>query len=152
MSIITPDTMLKLEKEYSARHFTVKKGKGLRTIIFNVLNDKDIFAFLATFLPKGRGLELGELCLANPNEADTRVFYGLTLDLDNIPRKTKLYFYEDITSLAKNNNFRITSNFPRYANINHCPTPKEFLEDVNRVLPKPRVYAVDLLSFITKKR
>ena len=155
MQVLTPDTKFLLDASLD-KYFNVKNGESLRTVVSNVLHDRRIFTLLAAFLQRGKGLELGQLSLSLTDHIDAKIFYGLTLDMDNAPRKTQLYSYEDITSLAPNNNFRITSGFLNYSrygsDFKGYPTPKEFLQNVNRVLEKPNIYAVDLLPFINQKR
>jgi hypothetical protein len=153
MHIITPETRKSLQNSLKP-HFKVKKGDNLRAVVSNVLNDKDVFAFFAAYLPKGKGLELGKLSLWD--DIRVNIPYGLIFNVETvryehlgskeiIPRKVQLYSYHEF-GCRRFDNLTIGSYFDNYSrygtDFKGYPTPKAFVENVNKVLQNPKDHLV----------
>ena len=76
------------------------------------------------------------------------VDYGLVLDFDHLPRKTKLFTYEGVNGIEQNHH-ELRLRFGDYkqkfsGNVYGFPLPERFVEEVNRVLLEPVSYLVNL--------
>lgn len=111
MPAITPETRLILTRELD-KHFRSEHGEDLQAVVSEILNDKDLFTFLATFLKRGDGLSIGRMNYFDDTHVD--VVYGLTIDFDRVPRTISLYSYEDYSSLS-HQHFALHDRFPDYS-------------------------------------
>lgn len=146
--ILSTETRRFLEKEFK-KHFKHEEGKYLDSIVSEVLNDRDIFMFLATFLQERHGLRLGNMNYFD--DIGVEIHYGLALNF-NIPRRTVLFTFEEFGGIIEEHlsvgGFRIPDYKERYL-FSGRPTTEQFIEQVNTVLinPKPYVY-----RFVDKKK
>src|SRR3989338_2438698 len=147
ISAISKDNRKKLEKLFKKP----RKGSNLQSVINEVLNDKDIFAFMAAFSERGQGLLMGNMTFWD----DIRVIvsYGLVLDVDYVPRKLKLFTYETFgytpASISEQKHFRLSSSFPDYDkqfSSDFCgfPSPEEFALQADTALKNPEEHYVKL--------
>jgi len=153
MKIDVPAITDKTKRKMSSvleEHFQYHEEDSLQGVVSEVLNDKDLFIYLATLLADGCGLYLSTMSLPR-REGDINMHYGLTLKLDGGPRKTALFFYEEQN--GKKYEIRKTHGFQEYPLSQSMPTSEshliipsslEFSEQVNRILQNPTVYHVDL--------
>jgi len=135
-----------LQEQLESQFPELEHGEGLDSVVSEVLNDKDLFIFLAQNLPEGKGLRLGSGSFWD----DTTVYvhYGLTIDFKNTPRKTKLYAFNSFQLHGFNPyDFGLYSSFPRHHfrdDIISFPTSESFVADVNQVLKNPKPFLIDL--------
>jgi len=126
--VITPKTRASLQREWKETCGAKSKNK-LQAAVSGVLNDKDVFAFLASYLPAGNGLSLGVIPFFD--DIQVNAYYGLIFDADRTPRGVKLFYYEDYGD-ERFRHLGLTSHFPYCTGGN--PSPEQFLESVNRAL------------------
>lgn len=136
MQIITPKTRVCLQREWK-KTCGAKSRSRLQAAVSGVLNDKDVFAFLASYLPPGKGLNIGNIPFFD--DIQVNAYYGLIFDADRAPRGVKLFYYEDYGD-ERYRNLILTSHFPDCTGSN--PSPEQFLESVNRALQSPQANIV----------
>ena len=139
----------KLINSHLDRLFKHSEGTDLDSVVSEVLADRDIFAFLAAFLPKNHGLILGAMSFYD--DITVYIDYGLTIDFDNLPRKTTLFSYKRFGGESQEDLSLGFSRIPDYENRYHFsgrPSPEEFAREVNNVLKDSKQY---LVEFIKKK-
>lgn len=141
MEILSRKTRGLLEQKFRA-YFNRGQGDDLNSAVQDVLSNRDIFSFLAAFLPDGQGLPLGKLELDSPS--GLHIHYGLTINSNthwrDLPRKTFMYnyqspskhagFYKEKSSLI----FGEGLNLYPDAVAREYPTPEAFLRNVNFAL------------------
>lgn len=123
------------------KSFTYKEGNDLNSIINEVLNDRDIFTFLAIFSERGSGLRLGHISYFD--DAILYTHYGLVLDFDKIPRRTKLFSFESFDELGFGKQDNLMFGFG-IGGRGDRPSPDYFLRQVNHVLKNPEPYLLKL--------
>lgn len=153
MQIIKPaisdQTRASLMKEVGKIFVKTQEGVGLDAVVSEVLSDKDLFIFLAAFLPTSCGLKLGELHYYSQSSARITLKYGVTVDFETVPRKTKLfaqdayrdgfpvsekaYFFDRFLELQGSNNF-----------FDFVPSGEQFAETLNYILRNPSPYVMEL--------
>ena len=128
------------------KNFQKPNGEDLDSVVLEVLKDRDVFTFLAHYSLRGQGLRLGQFSFFD----DIRVIvdYGLVLDVDHVPRQTKLFTYETVNDIEQNN-LELGLGFGDYkkkfsGDVREFPTPQRFVEEVNRTLLKPTSFLVKL--------
>jgi len=128
------------------KHFKPEEGKDLQNVVSEILNDKDVFTFLATVLDQSHGIIVGKTGFYDDIQVD--VVYGLTLDF-TVPRNTTLFTYENYGGIRQSR-LRLMSCFPGYsqygADFDGQPSPEHFAAQVNAVLKDPDKHVVKLVG------
>ena len=112
-----------------------KSGATLQDVVAEVLHDRNLFTFLAAFLPQNHGLILGKTRFYN--DIAVQVTYGLTVDFDELPRQTRLFTFETYGSFMQKDlhlGAGFPSNLTEKYRFEGYPTPEEFAQSVNTVL------------------
>jgi len=127
--------------------FKVEEEEGIQGVVSEVLNDKDLFAYLAANLPRNYGLRLDKISYWDDTRVEIR--YGLAIDFSSTPKRTSLYTFD----------FFPDSSFPRLKNLKFIrsppnvdyklgpsgnPIPQRFADDVNFVLKAPEEHLIYL--------
>ena len=147
-SALKDSTLNNLEKSLKA-NYSFKNGENLDSVLKEVLNNRTLNLYLLSFLPADKGIRIGKT--GYWDDIRVHVYYGLTLDFNEIPRKTGLFISEQ-TSADDVKLKAITNHFPTYyeqykSPFDGWPSPQEFLERVNNILSdedKIKDYLVDL--------
>lgn len=136
----------KLMQSRLEEHFKFSEGDDLASVVSEVLNDRELFIFLAAYLPHEKGIGLGTMSYWD--DTTVNVVYGLTIDFDKVPRKTGIFCYESLPGILQMKKIvRILNGFPDYSQKDAVnPSPKEFADCVNMVLKEPERYVLDLKS------
>ena len=144
------DESRKIMRGHIEKEFKFKQGRELDDVVSEVLNDKDLFMFLAMFLPTNKGIQLGSTSYWDDIHVD--VFYGLTLNFNQTTRKTHLFFYDSVSSVSEMEQMNLTTSFSfpydkssRYiSDFRGWPTGEEFANEVNSALRNPKERLIKL--------
>ena len=117
---------------YLNETYKFKEGKGLDSVLSEILNDRDLNLFLLSSLPKNKGLILVKTGYFN--DYIMNVKYGLAIDLE-VPRRAKLFVFEENNFSGTKFTMNKYDSFPDFkedkSNFKGRPSPEEFAEKVN---------------------
>ena len=125
-----------------AEHFKKPKdGADLTSVIHEVLNDRDLFEYLAAFLPQNKGLKMGDYEYYDDIRVD--VIYGLAIPFNQLPRKTQLFKLEQF---GGSTDFGISFDLPRFGDrdLRGYPSAGAFADSLNSVLSNPKEHIIDI--------
>ncbi len=132
--VIYSETREVLE-EHLRNHFQTPEGIDLDAVVAEILHDKDLFTFLAIHLDEEKGLYLGSM--RYDCDEIIPVHYGLTLDF-KVPRKSQIFYYRD-KSIERQEKISLCDIVPHHQG---CPSPKQFITQINNVLKNPKDYLI----------
>ncbi|MDP4039022.1 MAG: hypothetical protein Q8P57_00355 [Candidatus Pacearchaeota archaeon] len=143
---ISRETRDFLRKEVDRYLVSQQDGSDLGSAILEVLNDRNIFTFLAMHSRRGQGLSLGRMSYWD--DAGVYAHYGLALDFDNIPRMTRLYNFTSIEAsgrFCEQEDLRLGDGIyfnPHFSGL--LPSAEGFVRQVNSVLMNPKQHLIEL--------
>lgn len=163
--VINQDTRNSLKKRLED-HFQYEEGTDLDSAVKEILNDKDVFLFLATYFNKNQGLYLGAMSYFD--DATVNVHFGLILDWKPYKLKTqklKIFsFHDSARSLVYGRkrhhvskddmaHFYLSDEIPSHVMLgdskvllNNYPPVEWFASRVNEVLQKPEENYIEFVE------
>ena len=123
--------------------FAHKEGEGIQSVVSEVLNDKDVFLYLLTYLKTNQGVELGRMSYWD--DIRVEVPYGIAVDQRSYHPKLTIFEYSSVMGSADELGFYpfLPRRHGTFA-YEDFPTPKNFSDAVNLVLKNPKGSLVDL--------
>jgi len=126
--------------------FKSKDGKSLDSAFSNILNDRDLNLFLMSNLPENEGILIGKTSYYS--DTAVNLLYGLTVDFDEIPRRSKLFVLKEINYSGRKISCRNYSSFPDIYNKEYhfkgWLSKEDFVKEVNSALFSPKDYIINL--------
>ncbi len=112
-------------------------------VVSEVLNDKDVFLYLLTYLKTNQGVELGRMSYWD--DIRVEVPYGIAVDQRSYHPKLTIFEYSSVMGSADELGFYpfLPRRHGTFA-YEDFPTPKNFSDAVNLVLKNPKGSLVDL--------
>lgn len=128
-------------------YFKFKQGEDLDSAVEEVLNDRDLFTFLAVNLDKGKGLWLGYVRIYRNlyDHYNYNLHYGLTLDFE-VPRRTAIFSFRSNSPVP----YYISQNSIRSLKLGYSLSDEKlkscFCNHVEGILTHPEIekFVIDL--------